>query len=619
MVTSRKYRHIIASSLVLLIFTMQLQAQGPENDQLLKNIPEGALLCVRINNFNNSLTQMDQFLTGVSPVGVSMLVQAQLTNMLGSQQLAGLDMNGSFAAFATVLNSQVAQPDAMPDIFIGVLAPVTDYKQFIDGISSKTPVDSNGIVKVLSLGNPIILLSQCGNYALATWSGGYNNLLKFKKLMNGGAGAYANNATLANVLDASQAKQAASEPFWIYANIQQASKSFEPIISSTMQSIKASLSNIPNTSTGISDSSLQNIMNMYVSIIDTILKEVNSVSLSINPTPVALNMTKMVTTVPGTEMAKMFASNTSAQQNNLLPYLEDGAMMNFAFLMNSPLLKEAVNLQVNLLAIMSGKSANSDDLQKMKSIAESMIDCVKGPAAYTFSADNQIKPPFKGNYIIAVKDENKFRQLINDSTEMMKTMGIMDLYKSMGMDVDFTINQNVETYKGISIDSAKLVMKFTDANTPQAQMLKDMYGSGFDYRWGIVNGLFACTIGSDAGTTMHKLIDKIQAGGTMQLAPEIKTALTLVPEAEKSDFFITMNLLRLFKLGVSMVPSVATLPITNVDIQTGSNLVIDGKANNGTMTVHIALPKEHLQEIMKTIMAIQQKMTQSQNTPSSAM
>ena len=64
-------------------------------------------------------------------------------------------------------------------VFVGILVSVSDYQQFINGISSKTPADDNGVVKVLSLGNPSILVTQCNNYALLSWAKEFYRYLSF--------------------------------------------------------------------------------------------------------------------------------------------------------------------------------------------------------------------------------------------------------------------------------------------------------------------------------------------------------------------------------------------------------------------------------------------------------
>lgn len=624
MIVSRNLRNITVFSLAFIIFAMPILIQAQDNDQALKYVPDNALFCVRVNNLNKSMTQVDQFLSDVYPINTSALVKGLLPGLLGSPELAGLNMDGSLTVFGAILNSQGSQssdagnntvdmyamlnnqpkPSDTINIFAGILVPVSNYKQFIDGIANKTPADDKGIAKIPSLQN--ILVTELGNCALMTWEANYDNLVKFKNQTA--------TATLSSVLDSSQAKQATSEPVWIYGNIEQAAKTFGPMLTVAIDGLKSQLTNIPSEATGMDASQLQNIMNMYVSILDSVLKEVKTVSISINPTQNALNITKVVNTVPGTKMAQMFSS-TSAKENNLLPYLEDGSMMNFAFSMNSPIWTESIDLQMNMISMLGGDTISKELLDKMKSISKQVIDNVSGNAVYTFSEDKYSKFPFKGKYLIGVKDEKKFQQLINESSELMMNSGFKDMYKNMGMEAEFKINRNVETYKGVAIDSAKLTINFEDSNNPQAQMLKTMYGEGIEYRWGVTKGLFAATIGNDSAKTIHELIDQIQSGSAKQMCSETQAALALIPGSEKADFFFTMNVLRLMKMGLGMTGSMLPIQFPSLDnVQTKSNIVIAGKSDKGKMTIQLAIPKEHIKEIMSTVTTIMQKMTQPQTT-----
>jgi hypothetical protein len=161
-------------------------------------------------------------------------------------------------------------------------------------------------------------------------------------------------------------------------------------------------------------------------------------------------------------------------------------------------------------------------------------------------------------------------------------------------------------------------MKSTDANSPQGQMINVMYGGGFDYRWGMVDGLWVCTIGGNANSAIRELIDQVKAGGPKQIGDEMKTALTLLPEADKADFVLTYNFLRLFKMVGAFSPM--PMPMLQMDIPTKSNFVFAGKAGNGKMVVDIALPKEHLTEIMTVFITMQQQkmqMQQNQKSPES--
>jgi hypothetical protein len=178
------------------------------------------------------------------------------------------------------------------------------------------------------------------------------------------------------------------------------------------------------------------------------------------------------------------------------------------------------------------------------------------------------------------------------------------------MEMGFTIKQDVDRYKDVSIDSAKLAMKSTDPNSPQGQMINAMYGDGFDYRWGTVDGLFVCAVGGDVNSTIREMIDEVKADSPKQMAAEMKTALTLLAETGKADFVGTYNFLRWLKMLVAMVP--VPMPPAQMDMPTKSNIAFAAKAGNGRMVVDIVVPKEHLMEIMAASLVIQQQMMQQQ-------
>ena len=605
MLKSKRLRDVVTVGLlVLFIFTVALCAQSPANNELLKMIPAKTLFCVRVNNFDYTLNQIDQFLAGVSPMpmGVSMLVRMQLANLLGSPQLTGLNTNGSFAVFGVTMPGETTQTNAIPNIFIGVLAPVTDYKQFIEGNTNCTQADDKGISKITMNGDPVMLAAKAGNYALMSWANDYDKLVTMATAISA-----TSSAGLAATLDAANAKQAETEPIWAYGNVQQASETFGPVISAKIEEIKTMMKSIEGNQPGASRANIQNVMDMYAGILEVLMKETQSVSIAINPKPNVLNITKTISAVPRTDMAKMLTANNSSQQENtLLTYLEDGAMANFGAIMNTAFWKKLNVRSIDLFAMMGGDSISAEDITEFKTLATNITDCLDGPVAYSISNDAKNKPPFALKYVIAVKDEKKFNQLIEKATDIMSTSGIMDFYKSFGLETSFSMKRDVDSYKGISISSAKLSMKSTDANSPQAQMITSMYGDGFDYRWGIANGLFVCAISGDVNSTIRELIDQVKTDSPKQIGAEMIAALSLLPEASKADFVVTFNVLRFFNMVTSMVP----IPIPPMDVQTKSNIVIAGKAADGGMVVKIAVPKQHLIEIMSAFMMMQRKTAQ---------
>ncbi len=720
---------VVAWFLVLLSFASGVRAEisrGSTVDELLQILPAESLFCVRVNNLDSTLSSMDQFLAGILPQSseVSKLVRMQFAKILGSPELNGVNMGGSFALFG--VTSAEKPPGPMPsDMFIGALVPITDYKQFISGNPNVDQPDEKGVSKITSDGTPTLLVTQLGSYALFSSENYYDSLLWYKKLMGIGTSASAQAAPLDSALEAAEAELAMKEPLWVYGNIQQVFKTFGPVIFGKIEEMKIMMEDmesytqvniekleqtrnemvdmisnrkaeiekieqqieklreqysqlqtkmeqmkirladmdpngkvaidklkqrinerkklssaleeqieniqqlinqlanmVPNENVTIrildqqieklkkknelpsdrqAPEAFANVMNMYTAIFETLMKETKSLSLAIRPRPNVCILTFSVSAVPGTEMANMFAADTAiVKENRLLGYLEDGAMMNFAGKMNTPFWKKLNLKSIDLLTAIAGESITAEDITKMKTLTTDMVSALGGPVVFSFFIDANSKPPFALKYALEVKDADKFNKVIEEAMEIMNAGGIADFYKSLGFEMGFTIERGVGSYKGVSIDTAKLVMKSTDPNLPQGQMIETMYGDGFEYRWAIVDGLWVCAIGGDVDSAIRKLIDEVKAGVPVQMSAEMKVALTLLPEAGRADFMGTYNFLRLFKMVGAMAGAFmpVPMPVAQMDIPTKSNIVFAGKAGNNRMTVDIALPKEHLIEII---------------------
>lgn len=595
MIKSKHFRGTVAAwLLVLLGFASGVQAEiSPRStgDELLQILPAESLFCVQVNNLDQTLSTIDQFLAGILPQSseVSKLVRMQFAKILGSPELNGVNMGGSFAIFGPILTADMSDPDN-----IAILVPVTDYNQFINGNPNVGQPDEKGVSKIISDGVHPLLVTQVKGYALISPQGNDNELIATAKSISEGK-----TAGLGSVLDAAEVQQA-MKPLWVYGNIQQVSKAFGPLLFGQLEQMKKMMQSMESSKQGSMGPTVK-IIEMYIAIFETLMEETKSLSITVRPRPNACNLTVSVSAVPGTEMANMFAADTSiVKENRLLGYLEDGAMMNFAGKMNTPFWRQLNLKSIDLLTAIAGESMTAEDITKMKTLTADMISALGGPTAVSFSIDANSKPPFALKYVLEVKDADKFNKVIEEAMEMMNAGGIADFYKSLGIEMGFTIKRGIGSYKGVSIDSAKLVMKSTDPNLPQGQMIDAMYGDGFEYRWAIVDGLWVCTIGGDVDSAIRKLIDEVKAGEPEQMAAEMKAALTLLPEAGRADFMGTYNFLRLFKMMGAMAGAFmpVPMPLAKMDISTRSNIVFAGKAGNNRMTVDIALPKEHLTEIV---------------------
>ncbi|MCJ7777235.1 MAG: hypothetical protein MUP16_02830, partial [Sedimentisphaerales bacterium] len=142
MFNSKCLRGVIIAALLLCLNFVAVSAENvakPAGDKLLALIPADSMFCVRLNNLDYTLSRIDQFLTGVSPMplAVPALVRMKLAEFLGSPDVNGVNMNGSFTVFGTL-----APGESVGDDFLSLLVPVSDYKKLISENPNVSPPDA---------------------------------------------------------------------------------------------------------------------------------------------------------------------------------------------------------------------------------------------------------------------------------------------------------------------------------------------------------------------------------------------------------------------------------------------------------------------------------------------
>ena len=604
MTRSKCQRIVVVAALLVALAVASPQAKSatPSSDELLKWLPADTLFCVRINNFDYTFSQIDQFLAGVSPVpmGLSMMVRMQLAQNLGSPQLTGLNTAGSFAVFGVTVPGKSTTSDPIADLFIAGLFPVTDYKQFLNGSPTIGKPDAKGISKISSTQSEAVV-AQLGNFAVICPTHDYEKLATFTSSIKTGKAA-----GLAAALDATEAGQASQQPIWAYGNMPQVSKIFGPILFAKLQQMKQAMAAGPIGSP-------EKIVDFYGKLLEILLKETKSLSIAINPTSDVLNISETITALPGTDMAKMLVADAAAKKDNkLLGYLEDGAMMNIAATVNKPCCKKSYDKFFDLFAPILGDSVTPQLMAKMKTLTADAIDSLAGPVAFSFATDAKYKPPFTIKYILEVKDKAKYDKVIQETIQMCNDQTLAGFYKSMGMDAACTIERGAASYKGVSINSAKLVIKAADPNVPEAQMIAAMYGEGLEYRWAIVDTIYVLAVGGNADAGVRSLIDRVKAGGPKQLSSEFKAAMTLLPQAENADFVGTFNYVRMLRMLPAIMGAMMPVFMPEIDFPTKSNFAFAGSVGNGKATFDVAIPKQHLAEIMAAFQMMQHQMQQMQ-------
>ncbi|MGD0551877.1 MAG: hypothetical protein ABSB25_04415 [Sedimentisphaerales bacterium] len=632
------FRHTISTTLAAIILALCVPAfvQGADKgDAVLGIVPANAIFCVRINNLNQATSNLDQFIMGVSPMPVSSagLIKGQLGMMFGNPELQGFDVNGSFAAFATAESG-----DKEPDFYI--LLPVTDYAQLTDPNFHVSPSDTNGISAVGMGPSGQFFIKKVNSFALMSHD--YRKLGAMASSLSG-----EKVAGLMTSLNAAQVKQASSEPIWAYANMVRISSVYKKQISDGLEemrkhladpgmTIQSQIDNLEKTKQQMAakdpnspmiasfDTQIESLKtqkaqmqkspvfmaglaNAFAGYAKDFTQQSKSITLSCNPKPAVLNFKVGLDALPGTEMAGMLVADSAAKNNPLIGYTEDGAAMNLVGRINHPAYKKLNAKCIDLMAIMAGKDVNDPNIVKTKKLLDDLADSIGDFIVCSFKVDPNAKPFFDAKYVLEVKDVNRFNKVNDEFVRLWTGSAFNDLYKSLGMETGFTVKRGADNYKGVSIDVAKLSMKFTDINSPEAKILETVYGSGFEYRWAIVNGLWVCRISGDPNAVC-KLIDQVKAGPPAQVCSEMQKAMAVIPDAGSKDAMVTYNYLRLMK----MVQAFAPMPFTMPDIPSKSNLVFAAKIDNGSLAIDFALTKEHLSEIM---MAFQMMMQQMQQQP----
>jgi hypothetical protein len=150
-------------------------------------------------------------------------------------------------------------------------------------------------------------------------------------------------------------------------------------------------------------------------------------------------------------------------------------------------------------------------------------------------------------------------------------------------------------------------------NEQTDKMIKAMYGDGFEYRFAVVKGMCLGTFGDKSDAEIKAMIDDAKAGKPKTISAETKTALALLPGAEKQDFFMTYNYVKALSMAGPALQSIFPGGVaTKIASESKSCLAIAGSMGKGAMSFDIAVPKAHVLEI-KT--AFEQMMQQMQTPP----
>ena len=353
-------------------------------------------------------------------------------------------------------------------------------------------------------------------------------------------------------------------------------------------------------------------MDMNIGMLNTLMQELQSVSLVLDPTPAAIRAGFVATAMPNTQAAKVLQGAAGAPDKKFMQYLENGAIINIIMSIDPATWNTINNFYFDMIAKSIGKSASSEDIAKLKKWSADATNALTGTVAGSFSADVKSKPPFRLQYVAGLKDPQAFYRALEQASAMTESGVFADLMKQSGLAIKFELKRKAETYKDVPIDIVRVGLTPTDPNSQQAKMLAGILGTGIEAQLAVVNNLLVYAVAGDPAAGVRKLIDQVKSGSTQPAPSEVKAAMDLIPGAEKANFFMTYNLLRLFQMIAAFMP----MPMPQTTVQSQNSIAIAGRMTGGNLGIDLALPKQHLMEIVGIFMQMQQQKMQEQQQQS---
>ncbi|MBN1457746.1 MAG: hypothetical protein JW912_07840 [Sedimentisphaerales bacterium] len=592
---SKHFKVLVLSVVMIICVVTNTHAA---DDPMMKMLPDDCLFCVRINDLNGSLAQIDQYLSGISPVGAAMLVNKELADLVGDPMLRGVEMNGTFAMVG------------LSDMTAGMLVPVSNYAEFV----KNNPNDSKtkeGITVFRSDPNlpDIFATSQISEqYALVVPGSEKSSLVKLK------AALVNVSSPLGEKLSESQAKEAAAASVWIYVNIASLYDQFSPIALNELDTIQQEM---PKEMTGSIGDLVTLYFKVYLEMFKQLGGDADSVTVALTPEMTSLSIDTTFRAKSGSELAQMLVTNPKADGTfKFAGYLDNSNAINGLMKVDQQGMTKMYDKVFDILEKCNDNPELAEQIAKMKSLTHKTLAATGDEVALSFSYAAG-KPPFKVREVIAVKDMDAMKQYTNECIDLAD-----DLYAAMGMPINFEYKTDVETYKNATID--KMVLTFPpsdDPNNPMQAAMQEIYGG--DLVYGIAHSAdrYYIALGEGSEADMKALIDQ---DASAALTGETKAAIDMMGKASYNDFVYSVNVVKLIagmgefmqSMG-SMMQEMdgsdgASMPdiFSGLYVNSQSSIAIGGKIADGQIRTRTVLPKQHLMEIFNTVMQIAMKQSQ---------
>jgi hypothetical protein len=597
MVGSRSLRVVVVVAALIMASSAGVWAQSqarPRPIGLMGVIPGDSLFCVRITRLDNTLGAVNEYLEGVAPESfdAQKAVYSKLGGLLGDEQLRGVNKNGGFALFALSVPGEGANQNPMANMFLGALLPMRNYDNFIARNPNCGPPDDEGISTITVDSRPRALAMRVGRFALLCPTNAREKLPQVKKMLG------RRKLSLANTLDENERKLASGTPVWAYLNVKQSAPLINPMVAGKLAQIKAELQKAKESGKSPMMAEPAGVVDFYGGFIKIFTQGTDRLTIGLKPGPDACQISYSLKPIPGTEMATLVGREMGGNLNNMLGYLEDGAMMNVASKVDRTGLKTAYMALFDLMGKMVPGGIPETDIEQIKELTTKAVDALGDSLAISVRIDGGSPAPFQAKYVLKVRDKEALEQVVQQELQMMEKGVFNDLYKGFGMQMSVTLEQNAGTYDGIAINAAKVMFKRSGEETVQGAAIAKMFGSsGLEYRWAFLDDYCVYTVGGEPDKTIRELIDQVRAGGPKEVAPGIKAALDSIEGSREADAFGTFSYARMLRMGLELMLPAGEAETAKTEMPAKSEIAFAGRTVDDNGVVQVVVPKAQLQEV----------------------
>jgi hypothetical protein len=597
MFDSKSLRNAVVVAIVVMLAVgnaWAAESAGPRAaDGMLGAIPAKSLFCIRINNFDGTLDAANEFLKDLAPPSfdAKKAVFSKLGSVLGDNDLKGINKKGNIAIFGVEVPTEPAAARKMGNMFIGALLPVTNYEDFISANPNCSKPDEQGISTITVNGQPRGLATNFRRFALLCPPNARDNLIKVKEMLG------QRRESLRRSLSTYERRQAANLPVWIYLNVKQGATLINPIVAGKLEQMKAELQKLKESGGNPAMVEPSGIVDFYSGIIKVFTEGTDYFTVGLTPSSEACHVSYTLKPVADTKMAEIVGRQMGGNLNHMLGYLQDGAMMNLACKVDRTSLKAGYMTLFDLMGKMFPGSMSEADIEQMKEVTAKAIDALGDSLAISAQVGGEGPVPFRGKYILEVRDRQALEQVIAQELQMMQKGAFADMYKGFGVQMEVNVEQDAGTYEGIAIHAAGVKFKAGENESLQGNAMVKMFGGGLEYRWAFVDGCCVYTVGGEPDKMIRELIDQVRAGGPKTIAPEVKAGLDAIEGSRQADVFGTFNYVRMLNMASGFMFPAASDEAVKIEVPTKSDITFAGRTVDGEGRLRVVLPKTHLLEI----------------------